>query len=93
MSSWLLLAVLVVALAIAAAPIAGDAWGKRRAARARPLPHRPAPGAPRPAGARHRIDDAHTASYSAAAVLQALRDEADARHAAARKDTKRGGRR
>lgn len=76
---------LVVALVFVGVPVIREERRTRRAAHSRPLPHRPAPDAPPPSGARHRIDDAHTASYSAAAVLQALREEADQRDVAMRR--------
>lgn len=45
----------------------------------RELPHRPAPGQPAAPGPRHRVDDAHTASISAADVRRRLEEHAAAR--------------
>lgn len=61
---------LIVAFALFVA--AAVALALRSERRHRPLPHRPAHGTPPPPGPRHRIEHAHTASYSAAEVLRRL---------------------
>ena len=75
MSAWLVLALCLVALAVTVAPIAHSAIRARRAPR--PLPHRPAHGTPPAAGARHRVQHAHTGSISAAEILRALNAQDD----------------
>lgn len=81
-------AIVFVALGVLAAAVGIVARTHRLPgahARPRQLPHRPAPDAAPAPGPRHRVDDAHTASYDAGAVLAELRRQSAARHA----DTKR----